>query len=472
MAKPVKRCNCRDANGKLLGKQCPQLAKRDHGAWWYRYEAPPAADGKRRRPWAGPYRTKTEAEQEGSKLAASVASGAPAPDRKLKLGAFLRNWIKGKQQLSERTRKGYAEHIDLYLEPGLGHVPLAELREHHLSELYEAMAQINRPLEGEPSEMLRRLLAVRASAAWDGAKPGQLHISKPLSPARIHRVHATLSSALSSAMRQKAGGISHDPSKNIELPKVRKRRPLLWTPERVASWRAQVEAEAAKPAAKRQPVPRPGPVMVWTPALVGEWLDLLVEWDVRLYPLFHLIATRGLRRSEACNLEWIDTSLTGKGPKTISVLEDENAEAEAGIKSESSRRVVVLDDVNTGLLLGWRRRQAAERLAAGPRWVGSDKVFTDERGRPLDPDKLSDHFEWLIKKSGLPPVRLHDLRHCAATLMLAAGADMKDVSATLGHRQFWFTADTYTVVLPELAAASAQATVAMIPRRTSRVSGS
>ncbi len=60
----------------------------------------------------------------------------------------------------------------------------------------------------------------------------------------------------------------------------------------------------------------------------------------------------------------------------------------------------------------------------------------------LDPDKLSDHFEWLIKKSGLPPLRLHDLRHCAATVMPAAGAVMKDVSAHLGHRQFWFTTDT------------------------------
>ncbi|MEV0387905.1 site-specific integrase [Nonomuraea sp. NPDC050643] len=462
MAKPVKRCNCRDGNGKLLGKACPRLTKRDHGAWWQRYEAPRGPNGERRRPWAGPYKTKTEAEREASKLAHSVASGAPVPDRSLKVGAYLRSWIKGKKGLSERTRSGYTEHIDLYLEPGLGHVVLNELREEHVSELYEAMGQINRPLKGEPSEILRRLLAVRAKATWDSARPNQLHNRRPLSPARIVRVHATLSSAMSTAKRQKK--IRHDPSKNVELTRPKKRRPLLWTPERVDRWRAMMAAEAAKPS-ERKPMPRPGPVMVWTPDLAGEWLDLLVEWEVRLYPLFHLIITRGLRRSEACNLEWPDTSLTGPGPKTISVLEDEDAEAEAGIKSESSRRTVVLDDINTNLLQSWRKLQRAEQLAASEKWPDSDKIFTDESGRPLDPARLSDHFEWLIRRSGLPPVRLHDLRHCAATIMLASGADMKDVSATLGHRQFWFTADTYTVVLPELAAASAQAAVAMIPRR-------
>lgn len=60
----TKRCNCRHPEtGKQLGKKCPLLAKRNHGGWWVRYEAPPAPDGTRRRPWAGPYRTQSEAER-------------------------------------------------------------------------------------------------------------------------------------------------------------------------------------------------------------------------------------------------------------------------------------------------------------------------------------------------------------------------------------------------------------------------
>ncbi|MEV6981563.1 tyrosine-type recombinase/integrase [Sphaerisporangium sp. NPDC051017] len=116
------------------------------------------------------------------------------------------------------------------------------------------------------------------------------------------------------------------------------------------------------------------------------------------------------------------------------------------------------------LLKAWRKVQAADQLAAGEDWVDSGRVFTDRLGRPLDLNALTDHTEWLVKRSGLPPVRLHDTRHAAATIMLAAGVDMKVVSATLGHRQYWFTADTYTSVVPELAEAAAKATVEMIPR--------
>lgn len=461
MARPTKRCNCRDANGKLLGKACPLLDKQSHGAWWIRYEAPPSPDGTRRRPWAGPYRTKTDADTALPKLQTDASAGQVVADRKLKVGPYLRQWLAGKQSISKRTRGGYKEHIDLYFEPGIGHLYLSDLREDHLTKLYEAIGQINRPLDGEPSEMLRRLLAVRKAASWKGAAAGQLHISKPLSPARIRRIHATISSAMTTAARQKK--ISHDPTKNIELPTARKRRPLLWTPERVARWNHQLAAEAAKPAEQRQAVPKPSPVMVWTPVMAGEWLDMLVDWEERLYALYHLVVTRGLRRGEVGGLEWTDTDLDGEG--TMSVLEDEDAEAEAGIKTEASRRTVKLGKENVTLLRAWRRVQAADQLAAGKAWVDSGKVFTDSKGRPLDLDWLTDHTEWLVKKSGMPPIRLHDMRHCAATIMLASGMDMKDVSATLGHRQYWFTADTYTVVLPELAEAAADAAIALIPRR-------
>lgn len=463
MARPTKRCNCRDENGKTVGKVCPLLAKRDHGAWWFRYEAPPGPDGKRRRPWAGPYSKKSEADAAATKLEAEAASGKPIADRRLKVGPFLRQWIAGKKKLADSTRHGYQEHIDLYLEPGLGHLYVADLREHHLEALYEAMGQINRPQDGPASEMLRRLLAARQTADWAGARPGQLHIGKTLSPARIRRVHATLSSALSTAVRQKK--IGHDPSKNVELPTAKKRRPLLWTPERVSRWRELLAAEAAKEPGERRSVPKPAPVMVWTPALAGEWLDQLVEWEERLYALYHLVITRGLRRAEVCGLEWTDTDLDGGG--TVSILEDEDAEAESGIKSDSSRRTVMLGKANGLLLRAWRKVQAADKLAAGKRWIASGKVFTDGLGRPLELNWLTDHTEWLMRKSGLPPVRFHDMRHCAATMMLASGMDMKDVSATLGHRQYWFTADTYTVVLPEIAEAAADAAVAMIPRRVS-----
>ncbi|MFE0147952.1 hypothetical protein ACFWY5_12460 [Nonomuraea sp. NPDC059007] len=166
MAKPVKKCNCRDENGKKLGQKCPQLTRRAHGEWWVRYEAPAGPDGSRRRPWAGPYRTEGEAKTELIKLLADVDAGI-VPDGKLRFGQWVDDWLAGKKNLKPSTYQSYAEAVKLYGKPGLGHIYLTKLNETHLGALYEAMGQINNlPPGEEPSEMLKRLLAARAPAPW------------------------------------------------------------------------------------------------------------------------------------------------------------------------------------------------------------------------------------------------------------------------------------------------------------------
>lgn len=72
-------------------------------------------------------------------------------------------------------------------------------------------------------------------------------------------------------------------------------------------------------------------------------------------------------------------------------------------------------------------------------------------------------FERLVTASGLPPIRLHDLRHGAATLALAGGVDMKVVSEMLGHSSIKITSDTYTSVLPEIAKDAAEAAARLVP---------
>lgn len=452
MAHVAKRCNCRDGNGKKLGAKCPELARRDHGAWWGRYEAPPdPVTGKRRRPWAGPYKTKTEAERELRCLETGAESGKPIADRKIKVGAYLQDWLDGKAGLAESTRRSYQEHLDLYYKPGIGHLNLVDLRETHLEKLYAAMRQINNlPPGEEPSELLRRLLAARKKATWtrEGEDGPGLWQRRKLTPARIRRIHATISSALGSAYKRKL--IEHNPASHVELPKAPRRRPVVWTAARVEAWRKTGK--------------RPAPVMVWTPQMCGAFLDACEEEGERLYPLYHLVATRGLRRGEVWGLEWPNVDLA---TKTLTLLVDDSDEdgEEASLKTESSWRTVPLDEANVELLRAWKARQLRERLAAGARWADSGRVFTDELGSPLRIDYIGDHFDVLVARYGLPPIRLHDLRHCAATYMLAANVDKKVVSETLGHKQYAFTQDVYTSVVPELAEAAAEATVAVIPRR-------
>ncbi len=147
-------------------------------------------------------------------------------------------------------------------------------------------------------------------------------------------------------------------------------------------------------------------------------------------------------------------------------------------KSDSGARTVRLDSQTHQLLLFWRRRQQTERAEWEEKhrkepkkyepYVDSGRVFTWEDGRPYHPEYLSQVFNRLVQKLGLPPIRLHDLRHCAATLSLAAGVHMKTIQVLLGHSSYKLTADTYTSVLPQLELEAADAPVALVPRKVNQ----
>ncbi len=86
-------------------------------------------------------------------------------------------------------------------------------------------------------------------------------------------------------------------------------------------------------------------------------------------------------------------------------------------------------------------------------------------GAPTTLNNVSQAFTRLIKRLDLPPVRLHDLRHCAASLSLAAGLSMKAIQALLGHSSYSLTADTYTSLMPQFEQAAADAALHLVPRR-------
>ena len=315
------------------------------------------------------------------------------------------------------------------------------------------------------NSMLRRLLAVRRRATWlrDGEDEPGLWQRRRISPSRIRRVHAVIQSALSTAVKRRI--ITRNPAEHIELPPVPPRKPLVWTQARIAAWRRTGR--------------RPAPVMIWPPEIAGEFLDRCEEDGERLIALYHLAVTRGLRRGDLWGLLWENVELDlAAGIGSIAIREDESTsyadevdpEELISVKSAAGWRTIALDSQNVTLLARWRRQQAAERLAAGDAWEESGRVFTTPIGTPLRKDFIGDHFEVLVKRYGLPPIRFHDLRHCSASYMLASGADPKTVAATLGHGRASFTLDVYGSSLEELEQATAEAAVALIPRRH-RVSG-
>ena len=102
-----------------------------------------------------------------------------------------------------------------------------------------------------------------------------------------------------------------------------------------------------------------------------------------------------------------------------------------------------------------RRRQLEERLMAGPVWTDSGYVFVDEIGQPYHPRRLRLMLGRACRDTGVPSIRLHDLRHTMATTALRAGIHPKVVQERLGHSSI--TLDTYSHVTPTLQRAAADA---------------
>jgi len=90
------------------------------------------------------------------------------------------------------------------------------------------------------------------------------------------------------------------------------------------------------------------------------------------------------------------------------------------------------------------------RLAAGSRWRENRFIFASSIGSPLEPRNVTRQFKMLLIGAKLPNIRLHDLRHSCATLLLAQGVNPRMVMETLGHSQVSLTLNTYSHVLPAL----------------------
>jgi integrase len=454
LPEPYRECSCRNPEtGRRLGKKCPQLGQKGHGGWYARYEAPRGPGGGRRQPRIGPYPTKTECKQALVEALGRVGDGTHAEDGRTTFSDYLTRrlrWWQTEAELKPSTLDSYREAVELYFRPGLGHVRLADLRDHHFRDLYAAMRLINRPgQDTDPGELLRRLLAARSE------RDGKRVSTRPLSEARIKRIHAVALSALSDAVRVHT--IPYNPAGTIRLGGkrgARRVRPLLWTDPRVERWRQTGEI--------------PAPVMVWTGQQCGAFLDSLEATDhparkaERLYALFHVAAYCGLRRSELAGLAWADLDLDRRRMHVRQAQVDDTLDS---TKSDDSDRQVPIDPDTVATLQTWRRAQLAERMAWGPAWTDSGRVFTREDGTPLRPAWISTRFATLTTRAGLPPIRFHDLRHGTATMLLAAGVHIKVISNQLGHATSAFTADIYTEVAEELADAAAAAIAAYVPRR-------
>jgi len=193
------------------------------------------------------------------------------------------------------------------------------------------------------------------------------------------------------------------------------------------------------------------------PAEAGRFLEA-AKGD-RWAALWMLLVTAGLRPGEALGLKWAD--LDGAKLRIQRVRLPNGGVEEP--KTARSRRVVTLPDLAVRALKEHKARQNAEKLAAGRDYEDAGFIFVGPLGRPVETRSLvRHHFDRIVAAAGLPHLRLYDLRHTHATLLLAAGEHPKVVSERLGHSTVMLTLDTYSHVLPDMQTRAAEKLDAML----------
>jgi integrase len=167
-----------------------------------------------------------------------------------------------------------------------------------------------------------------------------------------------------------------------------------------------------------------------------------------------------MRRGELAGLRWVDVDFDHAtvSPLVLRVVVDHQVHASAP-KTDRSRRRLALDPVTLQALRDHRTHQAEDRRVVGPGYRDLGYVFTWPDGRALHPDNITGWFEQHTRAAGLPPIRLHDVRHSYATAALKAGIPAKVISERLGHASVAFTLQVYGHVIPGMDA-DAAATVA------------
>lgn len=406
MADIYRRCGCR-VDGRLYpplparptsadrAATCPELSHDPkHGSWGFALSAgKDPGTGRRVQIRRMGYPTKRAAQAERARAADQVSSGRYRHDRSLTVGQWLPQWLDRRimEGLRPSTAVMYRRYVERDLVTALGHIRLNDLRHHHVDRFLQEQLASGRGL------------------------------------VTVRRIHAVLSSALSTAHRLEL--VEANAASNIGLPPERPKR--------------------------RQ---------VWEPAQVGLFLE--AAGSDRLGPLFEIAVFTGLRRGELLGLQWADVDLE----EGELVVRRQRVDAggrtvvgEAKTASGQDRRVG-LGPAAVAAFRAWRGTQAADRQAWENQWRGGEWIFTREDGAPLLPQFVTKRFEQLVRQVGLPPMTFHGLRHQHASLLIAQGVDLAVVSKRLGHSTIAITSDLYSHLLRDANRLAGEAAEALVPR--------
>ncbi len=221
------------------------------------------------------------------------------------------------------------------------------------------------------------------------------------------------------------------------------------------------------PASRAKP-PKPravtnGELRFWQADQLRRFLDY-VEGH-RLEGAWYLAAMTGMRRGEVLGLRWKDVDLDAGRLSVRQAVVAVAYDVLISTPKSHQARVIDLDQGTVDQLRRHGERQAVERAEWASDYRDTGLVFCKEDGSPIHPHTFSQAFERLVAKSGLPRIRLHDLRHTHASIALQAGVPVKVISERLGHESPAFTLKQYAHVIPGMQAEAAAVVAAAVQHR-------
>ncbi len=354
--------------------------------------------GKRKQHWQSVKGTKKQAEKVLNELLSNMEKGAYIRPTKRTMADFLKQWLNDYVQTNTApsTAIRYAGIIHGHLIPNLGHFALTELMPANIQNYYSYALQEGR-LDGKGG----------------------------LSPHTVKHHHRVLSESLNHAV--KWGIISRNVAAAVDPPRPTKKEMKIID-----------VIEAAK--------------------LLEEASQFEAKSGLPYHNIFYTALHTGMRRGEILALRWSDIDLnltTISVARSLQCLRNGSLEFREP-KTPKSRRTIAMTPSLSIKLRDYKISQEAFKIITGKPLTQNDLIFSRADGSPISPNTVSPAFAKIAKRAGLK-LRMHDLRHTHASLMLKAAVHPKIVSERLGHSTVAFTLDVYSHVVPGLQEAAAQA---------------
>ena len=317
----------------------------------------------------------------------AVQQGTITLTGKLKVAAFAQQWFDDhcRKNLAPKTQRSYLNHLNNRILPALGHIDINNLR---------------------PQHIIKFLNDIQESASRFDGREGKV------SDESFSYCFRVLSSMLQDAVQWQV--IPSNPCKRVEAPKVARKK-----------------------------------IKVMDEQSVDRMLDALQEEPLKYRTIIMLAIDSGLRLGELMGLKWTDVDLEHS---IISIEKANQALSKIGIFTKSTKnnpsvRNVVISNNSKTLLTIYRQEQLKTRIQLGEKWMDEGWLFTQWNGKPMYPGTPSQWFRNFLKRHDLPHMRFHALRHLSATVLIAQGVPLKNVSSRLGHSDIRTTANIYSEAL-------------------------